>query len=166
METNLAPGALLCKFSNGHHLASQQLKDLEWFIQRIGNTIRAASSSYSGPIYIHDHGQAKQLFKSQEEGYTFFSVLEPASHSLSSFQDPEPNKLYRFDYYINGILKDSNTVQYAGLTSNKKFQIFKFINGPNKAGHSCHLLRVGYFPVYQNASNPTSVIFEQYIPLP
>jgi hypothetical protein len=181
MEIHLAPLAMPCKNvrHDGYPNLTQKersqvpLKEIEWFINLVGQSIYVASASYNGVLHINDHAEAKEFFNSQGEGYRFIALIERAKYALGpiyydqslAFQEPKLNKLYRFDYYVNGVLKDSNTVQYNGLTDNKKFHLFKYVNGPNKAGHSCHLLKVDYFPTYQNASNPAAVIFEKYTEL-
>jgi hypothetical protein len=157
-----------------HELNQVQVKEIKWFIDRIGDIIFSASATdYNGSVKIYDQSHAKELCNSQDVGYRFLSLTERVKYSLGAaykdqslgFQEPELNKLYRFDFYVNGILKESKEVQYSGLSDNKQYHIFTYTTGMDKAGNHCHLLKVGYFPTYHNRSKGEEVNFEKYTPI-
>lgn len=175
METKLTPLAMPCKngYPNSIHRdwENTPIKKLEWFINQIGSMVFASLSSYQGPIEVHDQDQAKQLYNNQFEGYTFLSLEDKMKQALAEMrhdpleghQEPEIGKVYLLAIYVNRKLQESTAVVYTGLSHNLKWYIFNFVNGSDSAGNSCHLLKVGYFPGYQNSTNKEAVILEQYL---
>ncbi|MCW3108463.1 MAG: hypothetical protein JWQ09_2969 [Segetibacter sp.] len=178
METNLAPLAMPCKkithdgYPNlpENELEKVPIKDLKWFVNQIGSFVFVASHSYKGIVQIDDHGQARQFYNNQYEGYSFLTLADRIKQSVGQvhfnqelgYLEPELEKIYLLTIYINGKLQESHPVVYSGFTHNLKWYIFNFINGTDNAGNSCRLLKVGYFPTYQNSFNPEAVVFEQY----
>ena len=155
METKLAP------------LVKEYNRDLKWFTQQIGSFVLVVSENYTGPVKVEDHEQARQFYLNQEEGYTFNNladwIKQAANYPASDYCEPELNKKYLFNFYINGKLEESKLVEYAGLTDNLKWYIFTYVNGTDNAGNTCHLLKVGHFPKYQSLNKFQETVLEQYI---
>jgi hypothetical protein len=157
---------------NDEDIDTIPIRELQWFTNQISCLVFVTSPSYNGLVEIHDHVQAKQLYNNQADGYKFLSLTEKSHQILSDdsanqsgYEEPEIDKVYLLRLYDNYKLQESRIVQYAGLSDNKKWYIFNYVNGPNSDGNSCHLLKVGYFPRYQDSSNPQAVKIEHYTPL-
>lgn len=180
METNLAPLAMPCKKVSQCYATLPEndpdkipIKDIKWFVNQIGSFVCVASHTCTVIVKIDDHDQARQLYNNQYEGYSFLTLADRIKQSVGQVhfnqelgsQEPELENIYLLAIYVNGKLQESHPVIYSGFSHNLKWYIFNFINGTDNAGNSCRLLKVGYFPTYQNASNPDVVTFEQYIPL-
>ncbi len=143
------------------------VREIKWFIDRIGDHVFSASpSGYNGIVKIGDQSDAKDLYNSQNEGYRFLSLIERSRQALgvvyynqaAGFQEPQLDKGYRVDFYINGVLQESNEAQYIGLTDNLKWYVFDYTN----CNKDKHLLPVGNFPHYLQTIRPEVKRFEKY----
>ena len=162
MDTNITPYKFPCKnvSHDGYpNLTQEEINQLptrteNWFLKNVHKSIFVCSASING-LFEVTYEQAKQLYKSQKQGFKFITLIERSKHALGAihddqskgFQEPQLDTVYTFDFFINGVKTESKQAKFAKYTENLRFYVFEYQDGPDNDGAEKHLLPIGNFPV-------------------
>ena len=120
----------------------------------ISGTVNPIAKNYSTGNIENLIRQVKAYPEALEAAVKFNIGTAPVKE-LPGTSEPELNKSYLLNFYIDNLLHSSFIVRYLGMNENYKWYVFQYVQGNAIDGQERHLLNAAEatFPTY--TTNPS-----------